>query len=120
MKLAREASRSGKSVLVVARNLGVHPNTLSEWVRRDDQREAGTALSEKIVEIHSRSRRTYGSPRVHDELRESDERVGSKRVMRLMKERDLQVKRRRRFRVTTDSKHTDPIAPNVLARHDDC
>jgi transposase InsO family protein len=79
-------------------------------------RTRDAALSEKIVEIHSRSRRTYGSPRVHDQLRESGERVGRKRVMRLMKERNLQVKRRRRFRVTTDSKHTDPIAPNVLAR----
>lgn len=74
------------------------------------------ALGEKIAEIHSRSRRTYGSPRVHDELRESGERVSRKRVMRIMNERDLQAKRRRRFRVTTDSEHADPIAPNVLAR----
>ena len=42
VKLAREATRSGKKMLTVARNLGVHPNTLSEWLRRDDLREAGS------------------------------------------------------------------------------
>jgi len=79
-----------------------------------EQRDA--TLGEKIADIHARSRRTYGSPRVHDELRESGERVSRKRVIKLMKDRDLKAKRRRRFRVTTDSKHASPIAPNVIAR----
>jgi putative transposase len=73
-------------------------------------------LGAKIVEIHARSGRRYGSPRVHDELREDGEHVGRKRVARLMKERQLRGKRRRRYRVTTMSEHTLPLAPNVLAR----
>jgi transposase len=39
--LAREAKRSGKGIKVVARELGVHPNTLAEWVRSDDFKHAG-------------------------------------------------------------------------------
>ncbi len=37
----REAKRSGKGIKAVARNLGVHPNTLAEWVRADDFKHAG-------------------------------------------------------------------------------
>lgn len=73
-------------------------------------------LGAKIVEIHTRSGKRYGSPRVHDELREEGEHVSRKRVSRIMKERDLRGKRRRRFRVTTESEHDMPVAPNVLAR----
>ncbi len=39
--LAREASRSGGSVDAIARDVGVHPNTLREWVRHDDFVHAG-------------------------------------------------------------------------------
>jgi len=42
VRLAREARRSGKSSDVVARDLGMHPNTLKEWVRLDDSVHAGS------------------------------------------------------------------------------
>jgi transposase len=42
VKLAREARRAGKSSDAVARDLGVHPNTLTEWIRRDDSVHAGS------------------------------------------------------------------------------
>ena len=74
------------------------------------------ALGAKIAAVHASSGKRYGSPRVHDELREEGERVSRKRVARIMKERDLRGRRRRRFRVTTQSEHDLPIAPNVLAR----
>jgi putative transposase len=73
-------------------------------------------LAAEIVAAHRRSRGTYGSPRVHAELRARGLRVGKKRVERLMRERGLEARRKRRFRRTTDSNHPMPIAPNVLAR----
>src|SRR5207302_5743587 len=75
------------------------------------------ALGAKIAAIHASSGKSYGSPRVHDELREDGERVSRKRVARIMKERDLRGKRRKRFRVTTMSEHDMPIAPNLLERN---
>jgi len=78
--------------------------------RRDED------LAEKVAEAHLASRRRYGSPRVHAELRASGECVARKRVARLMRENQLVARSRRRFRTTTDSKHTFPIAPNLLAR----
>ncbi len=74
------------------------------------------ALRLKVREAHTRSRRRYGAPRVHAELQAQGERVGRKRIARLMREDGLVGRRPRRFVRTTDSRHADPIAPNVLER----
>ena len=73
-------------------------------------------LAVEIAAAHNRSRATYGSPRVHRELRAKGWRVGRKRIERLMRDRGIQARRKKRFRRTTDSKHANPIAPNVLGR----
>jgi len=73
-------------------------------------------LTERVAAVHLGSRRRYGSPRVHAELQATGQRVSRKRVARLMRENDLAARTRRRFRKTTDSKHSFPIAPNVLER----
>lgn len=78
---------------------------------REDQR-----LLVEIRTIHRQSRRRYGSPRVHGELRALGLRCGKKRVERLMRSDGLRAKKRRRFRVTTQSEHSYPPAPNLLAR----
>lgn len=65
-----------------------------------------------------KSRGTYGSPRVHQELRAQGLRVSRKRVERVMREEGLCARPRRRFRGrTTDSAHAQPIAENVLDRN---
>jgi putative transposase len=77
------------------------------------------ADAELVVEIKAAydvGRGGYGSPRVQRELRRRNKRVGQKRVERLMRLEGICAKRRRRFRVTTDSKHDHPIAPNALNR----
>jgi putative transposase len=103
---------------VLCETLGVSRPGYYAHSRRGPSKRAtrDTELGAKIIDIHRRSRRSYGSPRVHDELREGGDLVGRKRVIRLMQERDLRGKRRRRFRVTTESDHALPIAPNVIAR----
>jgi transposase InsO family protein len=73
-------------------------------------------LGLEIAAIHAESRQRYGSPRIHAELAARGRRTGRKRVARLMRIRGLAARRRRRFRVTTQSRHPFPIAPNVLAR----
>jgi transposase InsO family protein len=58
----------------------------------------------------------YGSPRVCRELRGRGEVVSEKKVAEVMRGSGLVARQKKRFRATTDSKHDDPIAPNVLAR----
>ncbi len=73
-------------------------------------------LTTRIVRIFTQSRRTYGSPRVHAELRAQDVRCGRKRVARLMRQAQL-VARPRRPSVRTISRDpTHPVAPNALHR----
>jgi len=75
-------------------------------------------LAQKILEVFMAYDATYGSPRVHRELRDEwGWRVGRKRVSRLMRQEGLCARRKRRFRCTTDSRHDDPIAPNLLQRN---
>jgi putative transposase len=77
---------------------------------------ADSALRTQIQLLHTMSRGTYGSPRIRLELDRAGETVGHNRVARLMREAGLQGRTRRRYRVrTTDSRHTEPIAPNRLA-----
>jgi putative transposase len=69
-----------------------------------------------IKDVYVESRHTYGSRRIHAELRKHNIRCGLNRVARLMKLHGLAGVQRRGFRVTTNSKHDYPIAPNRLGR----
>jgi transposase InsO family protein len=77
---------------------------------------ANQALAQKIQQLHTQSRQTYGSPRLVAALRRQGHRHGRNRVARLMKAADLCGRQKGRYRVqTTHSKHDQPIAPNRLA-----
>jgi transposase InsO family protein len=62
------------------------------------------------------SRETYGYRRIHDDIRELNESCSKHRIARLMRENHIHPKTRKKFKVTTDSKHTKPIHENHLAR----
>jgi putative transposase len=70
----------------------------------------------RIMEIFEESRQTYGCPRIYAQLRAEGYRCGKNTVERLMRKNDIRPITKRKFRVTTDSKHDLPIAPNVLDR----
>jgi putative transposase len=105
-------------VVVLCRVLDVSPSgyyasqarPISPHARRDGE------LSKQIATFHAASKGRYGSPRVHADLKAGKVHVGRKRVARLMRERGLVARCRRRYRTTTDSKHSFPIAPNLLGR----
>jgi len=105
-------------ITVLCRVLGVSRSGFHAWRKRPTARRvrSDAQLAAQVAAVHERSRKTYGSPRVHAELRAKGVRVGKKRVERLMRENGLEARRKRRFRKTTDSKHPHPIAPNVVAR----
>lgn len=62
-------------------------------------------------------RESHGSPRMFRELRERGFRASKPRVERLMRENDIRARHKRRYKVTTDSKHNLPIAQNLLDRN---
>jgi putative transposase len=74
------------------------------------------ALLVHIKVIHAQCRRGYGWPRVWKELLARGIRVGKQRVQKLMQLHGIRAKGKRRFKVTTDSNHKLPIAPNLLNR----
>jgi len=74
-------------------------------------------LAKEIQAIHVKSRQTYGSPRIMQELRKKGRRHGRGRIARIMRDEQLCGRQKRRFCVrTTDSNHDEPIAPNRLAQ----
>lgn len=73
-------------------------------------------LSKRVATIFDTSDGTYGAPRVNKELRTEGTFVSRHRVARLMREMRLSASPRKKFVVTTDSKHHHPVAPNVLNR----
>jgi transposase InsO family protein len=74
-------------------------------------------LRRKIKQIHTASRGTYGSPRVHEELKAQQFAVSRKRVARLMRHSGIVARLPRRFRHTTDCGHGLSVAANVLERN---
>ena len=74
-------------------------------------------LVQNIKVIHQESRRSYGSPRVTQELRALGFEVGRNRIARLMRENGICGVVGRRFRRTTDSNHDLSVAPNLLQRN---
>jgi putative transposase len=105
-------------VATMCRVLGVSPSGYYAYKSRPpSKRVAGDArVAAEIAAAHKASRGIYGSPRVHRELQAKGFKVGKKRVERLMTEKGLRGRSKRRFVRTTDSKHDNPIAPNVLER----
>jgi putative transposase len=113
-----DAEKAQFPVGVLCRVLGVSRSGYYEWLRRPASERArqDEQLSVSIKASHRRSRRRYGSPRVHRDLRAQGIRVGCKRVERIMREQGIVARRKRRFRKTTDSRHSFPTAPNVVSR----
>jgi putative transposase len=102
----------------MCRALGVSRSGYYVWRKKpvSDREKENEKLAAEIRDIHEWSRNTYGSPRVHAELRERGYRIGRNRVARLMREHRIRSKVKKRFKVTTHSKHGLAVADNLLGR----
>ena len=106
--------------------LGVSTSGFFENVRRkgaDKTSKPGTnkrisneALLAHIRAIHAEVKQEYGWPKMWKELVARGIRVGKERVRRMMHNNGIKARGKRKFVVTTDSKHSLPIAPNLLQR----
>jgi transposase InsO family protein len=88
------------------------------WRKRQpsERHKHNETLRTQIRTFFERSKGTYGSPRILRDLREAGVCCGKHRVARLMGQAGLRAVVAPRFRVTTDSKHSLPVADNLLAR----
>ena len=112
------AERASFPVRLLCRVVGAAASGFYAWLRRGPARREGAdrGLGARVEAVFAASRGTYGSPRVHAELRAQGVRVGRNRVARLMREGGLSATVRRRAPRTTDSRHDHPVAPNLLER----
>lgn len=88
------------------------------WLHRVPGKRAmsNAALDQKILAIFKAHLGRYGTKRITDELRDAGETCSRNRVTKRMKYLNLRAKAKKKFKVTTDSKHTLPVAENLLNR----
>lgn len=113
-----EAHRARYPVPAMCELLEVSCSGYHAWRGRgpSPREQENNRLLMQIRAIHSASHGSYGSPRVHEELRDQGKVVSLNRVRRLMKKNGIAARHKRKFRATTDSRHNLPVAPNLLGQ----
>lgn len=103
----------------MARVLGVSRSGYYHFFHRkiSKRQQENEKLQEMIRTIFSKSRHTYGSPRIHAELKAQGVNLSRPRVARLMKQLGLAAKMQSLFKVTTRVNKKQPVAPNLLQQN---
>jgi putative transposase len=98
--------------------LDVSRSGFFDWSKRDHEAKnaAKMALVKLVEDIHLGSRQTYGSPRILRVLQGIGIDCGHGKLERLMQDYGIRAKTKRKFKVTTDSKHSMPVAENLANR----
>jgi putative transposase len=113
-----EAKKAEHSVARMCRALDVSRAGFYAWRERPESAHAveDRRLRVLVCESHERSKKRYGSPRVHRELAKNGVHTSRKRIVRLMQAEELVARKRRRYKCTTMSDHDQPVAANILDR----
>ncbi len=108
--------RGAFPVSLMCRTLGVGSSGFYAWLKRPESPrcQKNRRLLVEIKAVHQKSRKTYGSPRIHAELTASGHACSRYRVARLMRQHGIVSKHKKKFRVTTNSVHSYPVAENQL------
>ncbi|MCF2911257.1 IS3 family transposase [Pseudoalteromonas sp. DL2-H2.2] len=104
--------------LILCRVMGVSSSAYYDWCKRPAQViDAQTLrLFRRIKVLFKESRQSLGSRQMMKQLRKEGFKIGRFKVRRLMKKLGLVVRQRQAYKVTTNSKHSNQVADNVLAR----
>ncbi|KAA8998944.1 IS3 family transposase [Affinibrenneria salicis] len=87
------------------------------WRNRTPASESSDdILSQRLIQLHHDSRGAYGIRRLQSDVQNEQRFHGKSRIIRLMKQSGLKAANHTRYRVTTNSRHDYPIAPNLLNR----
>ena len=111
-----DTHRCDYPVVCICRVLGVSSSGYYAWRHRGPSRraKADQVLQRRIQQIHQKSRGIYGSPKIHEQLRQEGICCSRKRVIRLMRQAGISSKRRRSYKRTTRRNAAHPVAPNRL------
>ena len=111
-----QAEKAHYPIHLMCQVLQVSRSGFYDWQGRppSKQTKEDQRLLTKIQAIHKASRETYGSPRIHDDLRDDGETCGKHRTARIMKENGIRAKTSKKFKATTNSEHHYPVASNLL------
>lgn len=98
--------------------LAVSRSGFYAWVKRppSPRQQQRTNIGFALLNLHKASRGLYGAPRLHKNLVRTGIKCSRNRVISLMKEFGIRSRMKRKFKATTNSKHSLPIAENVLNR----
>ena len=107
------------AVKLIAETLAVSVSGFYDWLKRPKSKRVkeDKVLTEQIIMFHCGSRCTYGSPRIHRDLKAAGYKVGQKRVARLMRSAGIRGKSKRKFKCTTNSEHARPKAENLIEQN---
>lgn len=104
----------------IAKALKISTSRYYSWltVQPTAHKRIDLELGEFIEGIFHDNHGAYGSPRVHQNTTEKRGiRCARKRVTRLMRERGLKARQKRKYKITTDSRHEYPISPNLVEQN---
>ena len=102
----------------MCRVLQVSRSSYYDYLRRlpSDHDIEDDRIRPQIKAAFKQGRKNYGTRRIKTELAKKNTTASRRRIGRLMQEENLKVQTKRKFKVTTDSNHNKPIAPNLLKR----
>ncbi len=105
-------------VTMLCRVMQVSTSAYYEWCGRGAEviDSETWKLCQRMKSLFVESRQSLGSRQMSKQLRKEGFEIGRYRAMTLMKKLGLEVKRKKRFVLTTDSKHALPVAENLLNR----
>jgi transposase InsO family protein len=114
-----EKAKNDASVSTMCRVLGVSRSGFYAWSTRLPSARArrNVTLESQIRSVHIESGKRYGSIKVTRALRRVGEVVSVKMVAKVMRKSGLVARRKRRFKVTTDSRNSIRHADNLLERN---
>ena len=115
-----QSHQSEFDIRLMCELLNVCRSSYYDWSQQKEpspRTQENQLLSEKIKRIFVENKGRYGSRRIRRALVNQGRQISRRRVCRLMKALGLRCKTKRKFKHTTDSKHSLPIAPNLLGRH---
>ena len=103
---------------MMCRVFKVRKSSYYRWLKNgpSDRWKENEKLLIEIMDIFEDSHKTYGSPRITEELKARDMKVSRNRVANIMRAADIRARKPKKFVATTDSRHSYPIVPNVLER----